>query len=140
MSQTDPIAGFLTSIRNGLKAKKAFVDVPLSKIKTEIAGILKDEGYIVSFEVVPLKDKTRSSVIKSLRVHLRYLDNERRSPVIEGIMRVSKPGRRIYVPADRIPTVKSGIGVSILTTSNGIVSDRIARQNRWGGEIICNVW
>ncbi len=140
MSQTDPIADFLTCIRNGVKAKKAYVDVPYSKIKEKISEILQDEGYIEGFETVDVKIRGRETVHKALRVKMRYLDGARRQPVIEGLLRVSKPGRRVYVPADRIPTVKSGIGVAILSTSNGVVADRVARRNRWGGEIICNVW
>lgn len=140
MSQTDPIADFLTCIRNGVKAKKSFVDVPFSKIKERIAVILEDEGYIERFETVDVKLKGKETGHKALRVYNRYLDSARRQPVIEGILRISKPGRRVYVPADRIPTVKSGIGVAILSTSNGVVADRVARRNRWGGEIICNVW
>ena len=140
MSQTDPIAGFLTSIRNGVRAKKAHVDMPASKLKGKIADILKDEGYIAGFEFMDVKSDKSAAHHRMLRVHLRYLDNERREPVIEGIKRISKPGRRVYVSADRIPTVKSGLGVAILTTSNGIVSDRVARSNKWGGEIICSVW
>ncbi|MCD6118806.1 30S ribosomal protein S8 [bacterium] len=140
MSLTDPIADFLTCIRNGLHAKRGYVDIPHSKMKVRIAEILKEEGFIGDFEVVNVKRKNRPTKHKSLRVHLCYLDKERRSPVIEGIKRISTPGRRVYVAANRIPSVRSGIGVAILSTSNGVVSDRVARRNRWGGEIICNVW
>jgi small subunit ribosomal protein S8 len=140
MSQTDPIADYLTCIRNGVKAKKEFVEAPHSKIKVRIAEILRDEGFVRGFEVIDAGRGNKSVSHKMLRVYLRYLDADRRSPVIEGIKRVSKPGRRIYVPASGIPTVRSGIGVSILSTSRGIVTDRVARGNRWGGEIICNVW
>ncbi|MEP0813877.1 MAG: 30S ribosomal protein S8 [bacterium] len=139
MSQTDPIADFLNMLKNGAKSKKAFIEVPLSKLKVKIAEILKDEGFISGFEIITPK-VPGSGQHRRLKVILRYLDNERRSPVLAGVTRVSTPGRRVYVPADRIPSVKSGIGVAILTTSNGVVSDRVARKNRWGGEIICNVW
>ena len=140
MCQTDPIADYLTCIRNGVKAKKEYVDIPHSNIKACITDILKEEGYVRDYEVVEVRVKGKTFKHKTLRVHLRYLDADKHAPVIEGITRVSKPGRRIYVPAASIPTVRSGIGVSILSTSNGIVSDRVARRNRWGGEVICNVW
>src|SRR3990172_10461233 len=136
MSQTDPIADYLTSIRNGVSAKKEFVEVPHSKVKVRIAEILRDEGFVRGFEVIEAGRGKRPVSHRMLRVYLKYLDEDRRSPVIEGIKRISKPGRRIYVPSSGIPTVRSGIGVSILSTSSGIVTDRVARTNRWGGEII----
>jgi len=129
---TDPIADMLTRIRNGLMARLERVDVPSSNIKVSLARILKEEGYIKNFKVI--KDKKQGV----LRVFLRY--NEDNSPVIQGIQRVSKPSRRVYVQADNIPPVLSGLGVGIITTSKGIVTDREARRQKIGGEIICAVW
>jgi small subunit ribosomal protein S8 len=132
MTMTDPIADLLTRIRNALKASHESVDVPNSKVKANIAKILKAEGYIRNFKIIP---DSRQGV---LRVFLKY--DEQKVPVIIGIERVSKPSRRIYAGFDEIPGVLNQYGVNILTTSKGIMSDRDARRMRVGGEILCRIW
>jgi len=129
---TDPIADMLTRIRNGSKAKLEKVDIPSSKLKLEIAKILKDEGYIKNLKMV--KDR-RQGVI---RVYLKYTDDE--APVIQGIKRVSKPGCRVYAGNDAIPKVLAGLGVAILSTPKGIQTGKQAKKDNVGGEVICHVW
>lgn len=128
---TDPIADMLTRIRNAALIKAEKVDVPASRIKLEIAKILKEEGFIRAYKI--LKDK-RQGV---LRLTLKYVDNEN---VISGLKRVSKPGRRVYVGGEEIPRVMGGVGIAILTTSRGILSDKACRRDSVGGEVICYVW
>jgi len=129
---TDPIADMLTRIRNALKAERATVDIPCSTIKTNIAKVLKTEGYIKNYKVLPDK---RQGVIK---VVLKY--DEHGASVIQGLKRVSKPSRRVYSGYDEIPEVLNGFGVNIVSTSKGLMSDSHARKMRLGGEIICSVW
>jgi small subunit ribosomal protein S8 len=129
---TDPIADMLTRIRNGSKAKLEKVDIPSSKLKLEIAKILKDEGYIKNLKMV--KDR-RQGVI---RVYLKYTDEE--VPVIQGIKRVSKPGCRMYAGNDAIPKVLAGLGVAILSTPKGIQTGKQAKKDNVGGEVLCHVW
>jgi small subunit ribosomal protein S8 len=129
---TDPIADMLTRIRNGSKAKLEKVDIPSSKLKLEIAKILKDEGYIKNLKMV--KDR-RQGVI---RVYLKYTDDE--APVIQGIKRVSKPGCRVYAGNDAIPKVLAGLGVAILSTPKGIQTGKQATKDNVGGEVLCHVW
>jgi len=129
---TDPIADMLTRIRNGSKAKLEKVDIPSSKLKLEIAKILKDEGYIKNLKMV--KDR-RQGVI---RVYLKYTDEE--VPVIQGLKRVSKPGCRVYAGNDAIPKVLAGLGVAILSTPNGIQTGKQAKKDNVGGEVLCHVW
>lgn len=129
---TDPIADMLTRIRNGSKAKLEKVDIPSSKLKLEIAKILKDEGYIKNLKMV--KDR-RQGVI---RVYLKYTDEE--VPVIQGIKRVSRPGCRIYTGNDAIPKVLAGLGVAILSTPKGIQTGKQAKKDNVGGEVLCHVW
>jgi small subunit ribosomal protein S8 len=137
MSVTDPIADMLTRIRNGVMAGHSQVAIPSSKIKVEIAKILKDEGFIENFEVA---DGERA-VFKVLRVKIKYVGERReRRPVISGLERVSKPGRRIYTKRQDIPWVLSGIGVAILSTPKGVMTGQRARQLGVGGEILCKVW
>jgi len=131
--QTDPIADFLTRIRNAAAAKHQRVDVPVSKLKTEIARILKDEGYISTFKLVD-ENKTR----KMLRVFLKYTPDRR--SVITGVKRVSRPGARSYVASTEIRPVVGGLGISILTTPQGLMSGRAARKAKIGGELLCEVW
>jgi len=131
--QTDPIADFLTRIRNAAQAKHQRLDVPASKLKTEIARILKEEGYITTYKLVD-ENKTR----KTLRVFLKYT-SDRRS-VISGLRRISRPGSRAYVGAAQIRPVVGGLGISILTTPRGLMSGRAARKARLGGELLCEVW
>jgi len=129
---TDPIADMLTRIRNGSKAKLEKVDIPSSKLKLEIAKILKDEGYIKNLKMV--KDR-RQGVI---RVYLKYTDDE--APVIQGIKRVSRPGCRVYAGNDAIPKVLAGLGVAILSTPKGVQTGKQAKKDNVGGEVLCHVW
>jgi small subunit ribosomal protein S8 len=128
---TDPVADMLTRIRNATRIKAEKVDIPISKMKLEIAKILKEEGFIRAYKI--LKDKRQGI----LRVIPKYVDNE---SVISGLKRVSKPGRRVYVGNREIPRVIGGLGVAILTTSKGILSDKICRREGVGGEVVCYVW
>jgi small subunit ribosomal protein S8 len=131
--QTDPIGDFLTRIRNGASAKHQRVDVPVSKLKTEIARILKEEGYISTFKLV---DENKSR--KVLRVFLKYTPDRR--SVITGIKRVSRPGAWRYLGSTEIRPVVGGLGISILTTPKDLMSGRAARKAKIGGEILCEVW
>lgn len=131
MSMSDPIADMLTRLRNGLMARQDEVEMPASKLKTAIAQVLEREGYVNGYEKV--EDQKQGI----LRIRLKYKGN---TPVIEGIQRVSKPSRRVYVPHNDIPLVMSGLGISVLSTNKGLMSDREARDNKLGGEIICSVW
>jgi small subunit ribosomal protein S8 len=132
MAVTDPIADMLTRIRNGTKAKFEKVDVPSSKMKREIAKVLKEEGYIKNFKMVT--DDLKHEMI---RIFLKY--DASRKGVIH-VKRVSKPGKRVYVKNDQIPSVMSGLGVSILSTPKGLLTDRGARKAHVGGEVLCHVW
>jgi small subunit ribosomal protein S8 len=137
MSVIDPIADMLTRIRNGVMVGQAVVAMPNSKIKAEIARILKEEGFVEGFEVV---DGTQPEQ-RVLRVKLKYIGERReRRPVITGLERISRPGRRIYTRKQDIPWVLSGIGVAILSTPKGVMTGQRARQLNVGGEIICKVW
>ena len=132
MSMTDAIANMLTIIRNGIMAKKIKVDVPFSKISSEILDILKREKFIKDFK--PIEDKKQGL----LRVYLRYTSAG--DPAIRGLKKISTPGLKSYVKKDRIPTVVGGLGVAILSTSRGIVTDLQAREMQTGGEVLCYVW
>jgi small subunit ribosomal protein S8 len=132
MSMTDPIAHMLTKIRNAIMVKKAEVDIPCSKMKAVIAEILKREGYIRGYEVI---SDSKQGILK---LKLKY--DEHAGSVIANLQRVSKPSRRVYVAKDEIPSVLSGMGIAILSTSKGMMTDRAARQAGVGGEIICYVW
>ena len=132
MTMSDPIADLLTRIRNGLAARKVFVELPSSNLKVEIAKILKEEGYVTNFKV------TEEGPQGLLRVDLKYRDDGR--PVIDGIERASRPGRRDYVGKDAIPRVLDGLGVAIVSTSRGLMTDRAARKEGVGGEYVCRVW
>ncbi|GAB4398752.1 MAG: 30S ribosomal protein S8 [Anaerolineales bacterium] len=137
MSFTDPIADMLTRIRNAVMAGHAQVALPSSKIKLEIAKILKEEGFLEGFEVVDGDTEAQ----KVLRLKIKYVGERRqRRAVISGLERVSKPGRRIYTKKSDIPWVLSGIGVAILSTPKGVMTGARARQLGVGGEIICKVW
>jgi small subunit ribosomal protein S8 len=131
--QTDPIADFLTRLRNAAAAKHQRVDVPVSKLKTEIARILKEEGYISTYKMVD-ENKAR----KTLRVFLKYTPDRR--SVITGMKRVSRPGQRRYLGTLDIQPVVGGLGISILTTPQGLMTGRSARKAKVGGEILCEVW
>jgi small subunit ribosomal protein S8 len=132
MGMTDPIADMLTRIRNGSSAKFSKVDIPASKIKIQIARILKDEGFIKNFKVI--KDNRQGL----LRLYLKFDDKNRQ--VVSSIKRVSRPSRRFYAKKDNIPKVLNGLGLSILTTSKGVMTEKEARKQGVGGEIICTVW
>ncbi len=137
MSFTDPIADMLTRIRNAVMAGHSQVALPNSKVKLEIAKILKEEGFLEEFETVD----GESDVQKVLRLKIKYVGERRqRRAVISGLERVSKPGRRIYTKRSEIPWVLSGIGVAILSTPKGVMTGARARQLGVGGEIICKVW
>ncbi len=132
MSMTDPIGDMLTRIRNANNVKHESVEMPSSKMKIEIAKILKKEGYIRDFRYYKFQNKF------NLKVFLKY--GEKNSTILLGIDRISKPGRRIYSGKDEIPKVLGGLGVAILSTSKGILTDKEARSAGVGGEIICRVW
>jgi len=132
MSMSDPIADMLTRIRNAGKAKFSSVDIPGSRLKTEIAKVLKNEGFIKNYKF--LKDNKQGS----LRVYLKYGPGQ--TNVIYGLERVSKPSRRVYVRSKDIKPVLNGMGISILSTSKGVMTDKRARAEDVGGEILCNIW
>jgi small subunit ribosomal protein S8 len=137
MTIIDPIADMLTRIRNAVMAGHTLVAMPSSKLKVEIARIMKDEGYLEGFDVAEGEDSPQ----KMLRLKIKYVGERRaRRPVISGIERVSKPGRRIYTKRQEIPWVLSGIGVAILSTPKGVMTGSRARQLGVGGEILCKVW
>ncbi len=129
---TDPIADMLTRIRNAVRIERAHVDMPLSKVKRGLADVLKREGYIWDFEEVPGEPAAQ------LRLHLKYGPNGER--VIRHVKRVSKPGCRIYRGAESLRPVLNGLGISIISTSRGVISDREARQRKLGGEVLCELW
>src|SRR6266850_188324 len=132
MSVTDPVADFLTGIRNALRAKHRKVDVPASKLKAELAKVLLRERYINNFKLI---DDQRQG---TLRVYLKYAADE--TSVISGLRRMSSPGRRVYVGTTQIPKVMGGLGMAIISTSRGIMTDREAREAGLGGELVCQVW
>jgi small subunit ribosomal protein S8 len=132
MSMTDPIADLLTRIRNGLQADHDTVDIPASKLKIEIARVLREQGYIEDYADEP------GRVGQVLRVRLKYTDD--RAPVISGMRRVSKPGRRTYVNHTEIPKVLGGMGTAILSTSRGVMTGHEARREGVGGEVIAYIW
>ena len=132
MSMTDPVADMLTRIRNGMSVDKRFVDIPSSNLKKRIAFVLKQENYIEDFMFI--QDKIKSSI----RIFLKY--DHLGKAVITGIERVSKPGRRIYVGGDQIPRVLDGLGIAILSTSKGVISNKAAKRMHIGGEVLCNIW
>ena len=136
---TDPIADMLTRIRNAVTARHARVEMPASKLKSEIAKILQDEGYIAGFKMVETAaDRPGKAARLLMRMFLKYGPGGEKA--ISGIERVSRPGRRIYVNRETVPPVLGGLGVCILTTSRGVMTGRAAQQAGVGGEILCNVW
>jgi small subunit ribosomal protein S8 len=132
MSMTDPIADFLTRVRNGLHADRDEVEMPASTFKAELARILQEQGYIEDFSVEPAR------VGRVLRVRLKYTED--RKPVIQGLERVSKPGRRTYVQSGTIPKVQGGMGTTIVSTSTGVMTGHEARRAGVGGELVARVW
>lgn len=129
---TDPVADMLTRVRNALRVERRDVDVPSSRLKRAIAGVLKEEGYIRDFQEIPTKPRP------TLRIHLKY--GPEGEQVILQLRRTSRPGRRVYRPVDGLPHVRGGLGVAIVSTSRGVMSDRQARARRLGGEVLCAVW
>ncbi len=129
---TDPIADMLTRIRNAVRVERPQVEMPLSKVKRGLADVLKREGYIWDWEEV------ESEPANQLRIHLKYGPNGER--VIRHLKRVSKPGCRVYRGADRLRPVLNGLGISIISSSRGVISDREARQRNLGGEVLCELW
>ena len=131
MNLTDPIADMLTRIRNAAKQKHTTVDVPYSKVKAEISNILLNEGFIADREIV------ENGTHKNIRITLKYKDSK---CVIQGLKRISKPGLRIYAEKEELPRVLNGLGIAIISTSKGIVTDKVARKNNVGGEVIAYIW
>lgn len=131
MAMSDPIADMLTRIRNATSARKPVVEIPASKLKRDIAKILADKGFIKKFVIV---DDGKQGIMKVL---LRYTDGE---PAIQGLERLSRPGRRFYAAADKMPKVLNGLGFAIVSTSQGVLTDHQCRTNNVGGEVICKIW
>ena len=134
MSMTDPIADFLARIRNGIRARKSTVECPRSNIKLRIAEILRDEGFL---NTVISSDDERQGMLK---ITLRYDGRIGTGSAITGMRRVSRPGQRTYVPAKQVPRVRNGLGIAILSTSQGVMTDKEARTKGVGGEVLCEVW
>jgi small subunit ribosomal protein S8 len=132
MSMTDPVADMLTRIRNANMVKLQKVDIPSSNLKISIANVLKQEGFIKNYKVIS------DNLQGILRVYLKYIDEK--DSVINEIKRVSKPGGRVYVKSDDIPVIKSGLGVAVLSTSKGVITDNAARKAGLGGELLCTIW
>ncbi len=132
MSMSDPIADLLTRIRNASSAEHEKVDIPSSRLKVRITEILKEEGFIKNFRLI--EDKKQGT----LRVYLKYGPGNEK--IISGLVRVSKPGRRVYVAKDKIPSILGGMGVAILSTSQGVMTDRAVRKQKLGGEVLAYVW
>ena len=132
MVMTDPIADMLTRIRNANQMKHEYVEIPASRIKLEILNVIKREGYIYDVELIP---NDKQGVLK---VTMRYTEKKQR--VIQGLKRISKPGLRLYAKANEMPKVLNGLGMAIVSTSNGVMTDKEARQNNIGGEVIAFVW
>jgi len=131
MAVTDPIADFLTRIRNAVHAKKKFVDIPSSNMKLKMAEIMKDNKFVRDFNVI---EDDKQNI---LRVHLQYVDG---TPSISGLKKISKPGLRQYCSSDQIPRVLNGLGIAIISTSKGLLSDKQAKQESIGGEVVCHIW
>jgi small subunit ribosomal protein S8 len=132
MSMTDPVADMLTRIRNANMVKLQKVDIPSSNMKVSIANVLKQEGFIKNYKVIS------DNLQGILRVYLKYIDEK--DSVINEIKRISKPGGRVYVKSENIPVIKSGLGVAVLSTSKGVITDNAARKAGLGGELICTIW
>ncbi|NPA53584.1 MAG: 30S ribosomal protein S8 [Aquificae bacterium] len=133
----DPIADMLARINNAMKSRKSEVYIPHSKMKEKIAEILKREGYIEDYTV---SEENKKGNQGTLIIKLKYLDNRNTKPVIQGIRRVSKPGLRKYVDVKNIPYVRKGLGIAILSTNKGLLTDAEARQQKVGGEVLCYIW
>lgn len=135
---SDPIADMLTRVRNALMVEHNTVSIPYSKLKEQMARVLQEEGYIAAYSLSQNPDK---SYLKMIDLELKYFGDRRdRRPVISGLQRISKPGRRIYVGKTEIPWVLSGMGIAILTTNRGVMTGQTARRSGIGGEVLCYVW
>lgn len=132
MNVSDPIGDFINRIRNGQKARFDKVDIPASRVKANLCRILKEEGYIKNYKFI------RDDKQGILRIHLKY--GEAREGALAGAKRISRPGRRVYVGHDEIPRIMNGMGISIVSTSKGVMTDKHARKEKIGGEILCSVW
>jgi len=132
MTSSDPIADMLTRVRNAITARHQKVDVPASKMKMELARILKDEGYILNYKMA------EDGALKTIRIYLKYTTANQ--PAISKIERVSRPGCRVYVGSKEIPRVLGGLGINVLTTPRGLMTGRDARKENVGGELICQIW
>ena len=132
MSMTDPVSDFLTRVRNGITAAHQEVEIPSSKLKREMARILKEQGYIRDFAPAPAR------VGEAIKIHLKYTED--RKSVVSGLQRASRPGQRYYVPATGIPKVLGGMGTAIVSTSHGVMTGHEARQAGVGGEVVAHVW
>ena len=133
MTMSDPIADMLTRIRNANTAKHDTVDVPASKMKVSIANILLDEGYIEKYDLV------EDGVFKTLHITLKYADNKN-TRILTGLKRISKPGLRVYAGKDEVPKVLGGLGVAIISTNKGVITDKEARKQKVGGEVLAFIW
>lgn len=131
MFLTDPVADMLTRIRNANAVMHEKVDIPYSNLKLKLAEILKEEGYVTNYKVITDDNK------KNIRIYLKYDGKDR---VIKGLKRISKPGRRVYAQVDELPRVLTGLGIAIVSTSKGVVTDKVARQENVGGEVLAFVW
>jgi small subunit ribosomal protein S8 len=129
---TDPIADMLTRVRNAYRSNKDYVDIPASQIKAQIARIMLEGGYVSNVKFID------DDLQGAIRVYIKY--NEGRKPVIEGIRRISKPSRRVYVTRDRLPRVMGGFGTAIISTSRGVMTEKEARKHGVGGEVLCHIW
>ena len=132
MTMTDPIADMLTRIRNALRVKHPSVVLPASRLKRQVAKIMKDEGFITNYSIV------KTSSHENLEIVLRYGEDD--TPIIHGMRRISKPGRRVYASVEEIPRVLSGLGIAIISTPNGVLANRECREKRVGGEVLCYIW
>lgn len=140
MNMTDPIADMLTRMRNAIAARHAYILVPASRMKLAIARIMKEEGYIGDFELVknePVEGKTVSSQ-QQIRIWLKYANGK--EPVISGLERLSKPGQRVYAGKTELPRVMGGLGIAVVSTSKGIMTEQKARRMGVGGEVLCRIW
>ena len=135
MSMTDPVADFLTRIRNGIQAAHETVDIPASNLKTEMARILKEQGYIAGYEALPASDEAPG---ERIRVKLKYTEDRRSA--ISGLKRISRPGQRTYVDSKSMPKVLGGMGTAIVSTSKGVMTGHDARKEGVGGEVVAEVW
>jgi small subunit ribosomal protein S8 len=131
MTMTDPIADYLTRLRNAVQAKHKRVDIPVSNLKRELTRLLLDNKFIAGYT------ETKTEAQGVLRIQLRYRDTQ---PVITGLKRISTPGLRVYVPAGKLPRVLGGLGIAVLSTPKGLMTDRQARATRTGGEVLCEIW